>query len=47
MSNRTLVESLKRLFEREKITMSQLQESMQKGTITEADYQYITGVNYE
>lgn len=43
MGNKTLVESLKRLYEKNKVTEAQLQESVRKGTITEEDYGYITG----
>lgn len=43
MSNKTLVESLKRLYTKGKVSKDKLQESLQKGTITEEDYAYITG----
>lgn len=46
MSNKTLVESLKRLYAKGKVTKDKLQESLQKGTITAEDYQEITGEAY-
>lgn len=39
----TLVESLKRLYEKGRLTKEQIAERVTKGTITEADYEYITG----
>ena len=48
-----LVESLKRLYENgkkkksPKATKTQIKERVQKGTITEENYRYITGELYE
>lgn len=42
-----LVNSLKRLFTAGRVTKEQVAERVQKGTITEADYQEITGEAYE
>ncbi len=42
-----LVNSLKRLYTAGRITKEQLAERVEKGTITEADYQEITESEYE
>jgi len=42
----TLVESLKRLYTKGRLTLEQVSERVSKGTITEAEYQYITGQEY-
>lgn len=43
---KTLVESLKRLFESGKLTKEQIAERVGKGSITKDDYTYITGEAY-
>ncbi|MBR0126897.1 MAG: XkdX family protein [Firmicutes bacterium] len=43
---RTLVESLKRLYKKGKVTKEKLQSMVEEGTITEAEYEYITGESY-
>ena len=43
----TLVESLKRLYNAGRLTKEQIKERVDKGTITEAEYKYITGEDYE
>lgn len=40
---RTLVESLKRLYEAGRLTLEQVQERLAKGTITQEEYDYIVG----
>ena len=42
----TLVESLKRLYDRNRLTLEQVGERVSKGTISEAEYKYITGQVY-
>jgi len=42
-----LVNSLKRLYAAGRVTKEQIAERAEKGTITEADYQEITGEAYE
>ena len=42
-----LVSSLKRLYAAGRVTKEQIRERAEKGTITEADYQEITGEAYE
>ncbi len=42
-----LVNSLKRLYTAGRITKEQLAERVEKGTITEADYQEITEEEYD
>lgn len=42
-----LVNSLKRLYAAGRVTREQMAERVQKGTITEADYQEITGEAYK
>ena len=42
----TLVESLKRLYTKGKLTLDQMGERVRKGTITEMEYKYITGQDY-
>lgn len=44
---RVLVNSLKRLYEAEKLTIKQLQERVERGTITAEEYEYITGESYD
>lgn len=41
-----LVSSLKRLYTAGRVTKEQIGERVEKGTITEADYQEITGEIY-
>ena len=41
-----LVNSLKRLYAVGRVTREQIGERVEKGTITEADYQEITGEEY-
>lgn len=43
---RTLVESLKRLHERGKLTREQVEERVAKGSISADEFQYITGEKY-
>ena len=43
---RTLVESLKSLVKKGKVTKEKLQSMVEEGTITEAEYEYITGESY-
>lgn len=43
---RTLVESLKRLYERGKLTLEQVGERVVKGSISAGEFQYITGEEY-
>lgn len=38
---RTLVESLRRLYKAGKVTIEKLNEMLEKGTITQAEYDYI------
>ena len=40
---RTLVESLKRLYEAGRLTLEQIQARLERGTITQAEYDYIVG----
>lgn len=40
---RTLVESLKRLYEAGRLTKEQIAQRVTNGAITEAEYEYITG----
>ncbi|MCM1223824.1 MAG: XkdX family protein [Lachnospiraceae bacterium] len=42
----TLVESLKRLFKKGTLTLVQMKERVQKGTISEDEFKYITGKDY-
>lgn len=42
----TLVESLKRLYEAKRLTLKQLKERVEKGTITPEEYKYITDKDY-
>ena len=44
---RTLVESLKRLYDAGRLTKDQIKERVAKGTITRAEYKYITGETYK
>ena len=44
---KTLVESLKRLFESGRLTKEQIAERVEKGSITKDDYIYVTGEVYE
>lgn len=41
---RILVESLKRLYENDKVTKEQLQKMVEKNVITIEEYNYITGM---
>ena len=43
---RTLVESLKRLYEKNRLTKEQVADRVIKGSISEDEYQYITGEEY-
>lgn len=43
---RTLVESLKRLYNRGRLTIEQVAERVTKGSISADEYQYITGEEY-
>ncbi len=43
---RTLVESLKRLYEKNRLTIEQVAERVTKGSISADEYQYITGEEY-
>lgn len=43
---KTLVESLKRLYTKGRLTKAQIAERVTKGTITEDEYEYITGEAY-
>lgn len=43
---RTLVESLKRLHEKGKLTREQVEERVAKGSISADEFQYITGEEY-
>ena len=43
---RTLVESLKRLYKKGKVTKEKLQSMVDEGTITENEYEYITGEDF-
>lgn len=43
---RTLVESLKRLYEKNRLTIEQVTERVTKGSISADEYQYITGEEY-
>lgn len=40
---RTLVESLKRLYESGRLTLEQIQARLEKGTITQEEFDYIVG----
>lgn len=42
---RKIVESLKRLYEQGKLTKAQIAERLEKGTITLAEYNSITGID--
>lgn len=41
-----LVESIKRLFEKEKLSLEQVGQRVEKGTIDSQEYKYITGREY-
>lgn len=43
---RTLVESLKRLYSKGRLTIEQVAERVTKGSISADEYQYITGEEY-
>lgn len=43
---RTLVESLKRLYEKDRLTKEQVAERVTKGSISADEYRYITGEEY-
>jgi uncharacterized XkdX family phage protein len=42
----TLVESLKRLYAKHRLTKEQIAERVEKGSITAEEYKYITGEDY-
>lgn len=42
----TLVESLKRLYLKKRLTKQQIKDRVTKGTINEQEYEYITGEVY-
>lgn len=42
---RTLVESLKRLYDKGRLTKDQIKERLDSGIITEDEYLYIVGVD--
>lgn len=42
----TLVESLKRLYTRQRLTKEQIAERVKKGSITAEEYKYITSEDY-
>ena len=44
---RILVESLKRLYEKGRLTKEQIVERIEKGSITAEEYEYITGEKYQ
>ena len=44
---RMLVESLKRLYEAKRVTKEQIADRVQKGTLSEEEYEVITGEPYE
>ncbi len=44
---RTLVKSLKRLYDKGTLTKEDIRERVEKGTISEAEYEYIIGEPYE
>ena len=44
---RIFVESLKRLYQKEKVTLEQVKERVQTGGVSSDEYQYITGETYE
>jgi uncharacterized XkdX family phage protein len=41
-----LVNSLKRLYDAGRLTKEQIAERVDRGTITQEDYEYITGESY-
>jgi phosphopantothenoylcysteine synthetase/decarboxylase len=43
---RTLISSLKRLYEKEKLTKAQIADRAAKGNISKEEYEYITGEKY-
>ena len=43
---RTIVKSIKRLYEAGRLTLEQVRERVVKGTINEEEYEYITGEPY-
>ena len=44
---RTIVKSIKRLYESGRLTKEQVRERVEKGTITTDEYDYIVGEPYE
>ncbi len=44
---RMLVESMKRLYAAERVTKEQIADRVQKGTLSEEEYEVITGELYE
>lgn len=43
---KTLVESFKRLYEKDRLTKEQIAESVEKNSISADEYEYITGEEY-
>ncbi len=43
----TLVESLKRLFRKGTLSKEKVRERVERGTISEGEFEYITGEKYE
>lgn len=41
-----LIESLKRLYNKGTLTMEQIRQRVDKGTISESDFKYITGEEF-
>lgn len=44
---RILVQSLKRLYNKGRLTKEQIKERVEKGTITQEEYEYIVGEPYD
>ena len=44
---RMLVQSLKRLYNKGRLTKEQIKERVEKGTITQEEYEYIVGEPYD
>lgn len=42
-----LVQSLKRLYNKGRLTKEQIKERVEKGTITQEEYEYIVGEPYD
>ena len=47
MANSILINSLKRLYKSGQLTLEQMKERVQKGTISEEDFEAITGEVYD